>query len=220
METIARAGQDQPDGFLAIEFQHTEVGPTNADLPESPSSLNGYDDLIAWAQRFGVIDEGGARRLRQRARHDPHGATETYALALRIRETLDEVFRSIATGGQPSTAATSALADDEASALARAKLVRGVNGFAWSWSDDESLGRPLWPVVHDATRLLVDGPLDRVKACGGCRYLFIDESKNRSRRWCDMSTCGTAEKMRRYVERRAARRASVAKAAVKARLPD
>ena len=68
-------------------------------------------------------------------------------------------------------------------------------------------------MVHDATRLLIDGPLDRLKACDGCNYLFIDESKNRSRRWCDMTTCGTAEKMRRYVARRAAKRATATNSA-------
>jgi predicted RNA-binding Zn ribbon-like protein len=207
METVAQPGHGTTDGFLAIEFQHTEVGPAS-NLPDSPWPINDYGDLLAWARRFGVIGGREARQLRQQARRDPARATEAHARALRIRETLDEVFRTIALGRQPTSAARSALARDEAEALARAELVGGEDGFGWSWAGDKSLGRPLWPVVHDATRLLIDGPLDRVKACDGCRYLFIDESKNRSRRWCDMSTCGTTEKMRRYVERRAAKRAA------------
>jgi predicted RNA-binding Zn ribbon-like protein len=50
--------------------------------------------------------------------------------------------------------------------------------------------------------LLTAGPLDRLKLCGGCRWLFLDRSKNRSRRWCSMEHCGTAAKMRRYTGRR------------------
>ena len=51
--------------------------------------------------------------------------------------------------------------------------------------------RPLRPVAHAAVQLLTAGELDRIKVCGGCRFLFIDESKNRSRRWCSMDDCGT-----------------------------
>jgi predicted RNA-binding Zn ribbon-like protein len=218
METPMHAGHDRTQGSLAIEFQHTEVGPAAqaapaANDPPGPSPLNDYDDLVAWARRFRVIDEREARRLRQQARRHPREAAKTFDRALQIRGTLDDVFRSIALSQEPAAKATAALARDEADAVARAKLVHRDYGFGWSWIDDVSLGRPLWPVVHDATRLLTDGPLDRIKACDGCRYLFIDESKNRSRRWCEMSTCGTAEKMRRYVERRAAKRATAASAA-------
>jgi predicted RNA-binding Zn ribbon-like protein len=62
-------------------------------------------------------------------------------------------------------------------------------------------------VVHAAVELLTAGRLDRVKGCGTCRFLFLDESRNRSRRWCSMEDCGTAEKIRRYVTRRAEARA-------------
>jgi predicted RNA-binding Zn ribbon-like protein len=211
METaLPPAHTDDPmDGALAIEFQHTEIGPST-NLPLGPSPLKDYDDLVAWADRFGVIGAREARQLRHAARRNPTEAKEAYARALRVRDTLDEVFRAIAVDATPSVAATATLARHEADAVARGTLVRDNGGFAWSWAADTSLGRPLWPVIHDATRLVIDGPLDRVKACDGCRYLFIDQSKNRSRRWCEMSTCGTAEKMRRYVERRAAKRATAA----------
>jgi predicted RNA-binding Zn ribbon-like protein len=66
----------------------------------------------------------------------------------------------------------------------------------------------LWPVAYAATELLTSGPLGRVKNCAGCNWLFVDESKNRSRRWCSMEECGTHAKMRRYVARRAAKRKS------------
>ncbi len=65
---------------------------------------------------------------------------------------------------------------------------------------------PLWTVVHAASTLLTDGPLDRVKGCASCRFHFLDESRNRSRRWCSMDDCGTHVKMDRYVARRASRR--------------
>jgi predicted RNA-binding Zn ribbon-like protein len=60
-------------------------------------------------------------------------------------------------------------------------------------------------VVHAAIDLLLADSLVRLKQCGGCSFLFVDETKNRSRRWCSMDDCGTDEKVRRYV---AARRAA------------
>jgi predicted RNA-binding Zn ribbon-like protein len=63
----------------------------------------------------------------------------------------------------------------------------------------------LWPVAAAAHRLLTATELSRLKRCVGCPWLFLDRSKNGSRRWCSMEFCGTEEKMRRYVRKRRAR---------------
>ena len=90
-----------------------------------------------------------------------------------------------------------------------AQLVRIDDAYEWRWADDD-LARPLWSVIHEAMRLLTDGPLDRVKGCANCRFHFLDLSKNRSRRWCSMDDCGTEDKMRKYVARRASARSASA----------
>ena len=68
--------------------------------------------------------------------------------------------------------------------------------FSIRWDETDDPDRAWWPVAYAGLELLLHGPLDRIKGCGGCRYLFIDETKNRSRRWCSMDDCGTREKMR------------------------
>lgn len=52
-------------------------------------------------------------------------------------------------------------------------------------------------IAHDAMR---DGDWARLSHCHNetCQWAFLDESKNRSRRWCDMSSCGTKAKSRSY----------------------
>jgi len=47
---------------------------------------------------------------------------------------------------------------------------------------------------------------DRLRRCENaeCGWLFIDRSRNRSRQWCDMGTCGSRAKMARYRRRRRA----------------
>jgi predicted RNA-binding Zn ribbon-like protein len=98
------------------------------------------------------------------------------------------------------------LRDHELDALGAAELEVGENGYTWSWRRDRSLLRPVRPAVHAAVQLLASDQLGRVKGCGRCRFLFVDESRNGSRRWCSMKDCGTAEKIRRYVARRAGQR--------------
>jgi predicted RNA-binding Zn ribbon-like protein len=51
---------------------------------------------------------------------------------------------------------------------------------------------PLWPIARDAAELLASDRLEYVRACASktCEWLFLDESKNHRRRWCDMTKCG------------------------------
>ena len=83
----------------------------------------------------------------------------------------------------------------------------GEGRFEWSWDDAAGLDAPLWPLIHSALELVTSGPLERVSQCGRCRWLFLDTTKNHSRRWCSMEGCGTDAKMERYVARRRERRA-------------
>ena len=61
----------------------------------------------------------------------------------------------------------------------------------------------LWPVVWSAVRLLSSPELASVRKCAapGCGWLFVDGTKNGSRRWCSMSVCGNRDKVRRYRRR-------------------
>jgi predicted RNA-binding Zn ribbon-like protein len=56
-------------------------------------------------------------------------------------------------------------------------------------------------IVEAAVALLVSDAMPRVKSCPACGWLFLDSSKNRSRRWCSMDTCGAVAKARRYYRR-------------------
>jgi len=61
-------------------------------------------------------------------------------------------------------------------------------------------------VVHDAAGLLTSEKLDRVEECADdrCGWLFLDVSRNRSRRWCAMEDCGNRAKARRHYKRKRA----------------
>ena len=63
----------------------------------------------------------------------------------------------------------------------------------------------LWPVAVAAADLLTtrDHPLLRECASDECSWLYLDTTRNHSRRWCDMKGCGNKAKVRRYRQRQA-----------------
>jgi predicted RNA-binding Zn ribbon-like protein len=186
-------------GDLALDFVNTRSGPPSG--PPDDDVLGSFGDLVAWSAYAGAMSEPEAEATRRRGLDDPSDAADTFARALRVRDDLDDVFRALAAGAQPDASALARLRDDESDALQHAELSPGTP-MTWTWSGDRTPARPLRSVVHAAVQLLTEGELDRIKCCGGCRFLFKDETKNRSRRWCSMEDCGTDEKIRRYVAAR------------------
>ena len=193
-------------GNLALDLLNTQNG-SAGEAPED-DVLHDYSDLLAWSEHVGVLSDTEADRLLHRSRRDPSAARSAFERTQATRAYLYEVFSAIARGAPPPGPAIARLRSDEAEALTHAELVAADGIFTWSWAKDDDLARPLWPIVHAALTLLTNGPLDRVKGCASCRFHFLDESKNRSRRWCSMDDCGTADKMRKYVARRATARSA------------
>jgi predicted RNA-binding Zn ribbon-like protein len=72
---------------------------------------------------------------------------------------------------------------------------------AWRVLPPERFDAVLWPVITDATDLLVSEAMGRLRRCGECDWLFVDQSRNRRRRWCKKA-CGDRVKSRRYQARR------------------
>ena len=190
-------------GDLALDYINTRGGQPRASADDE--ALHDYNDLVAWARHVGMLTEAEARRLRRRARRNPDDAQHTYQRAVRVRSYLYELFRAVAMGHHrpggtsPPYAATRPRRSPEPSWPAATAASPGAGPTTRSWA-------PPRPIVHAAVALLTAGQLHRVKRCDGCQWLFIDKSKNRSRRWCRMEDCGTDQKIRRYVARRAAAR--------------
>lgn len=87
--------------------------------------------------------------------------------------------------------------------LSRAGAARGlvptVRGYGWGWTRDPgAVVRRLFPPAWSAAQLLASEERHRLKCCDGCGRLFLDRSRNRSRRWCEMEACGNRAKVRRH----------------------
>jgi predicted RNA-binding Zn ribbon-like protein len=195
-------------GHLALDFVNTLGG--SWELPPEPHDehLRTYDDLVAWSVRTGVLDEATGARLARSAASDQRYARRVLDEAIEQREEAYAVLRALAEGRPVPADGMRGIEERARRAMSSATLdAAGDGSFRWSWEPVDDLRLPLRPLAWATVELLGEGPLDRLGRCGGCRWLFLDRSKNRSRHWCSMEVCGTSAKMRRYVERRRAARA-------------
>jgi predicted RNA-binding Zn ribbon-like protein len=185
-------------GWLCLEFCNTI---NYANLNER---LKSYDDLVGWSLLQDVLADEEAENLLQgasRRRLDAEAALEE-ARALRLL--LHRVFSAVAYDHAPDESDIAMLNDALQTALAHLRIAWVGDSFTWSWSAErEELDRMLWPVVWSASELLMMAELARVKRCSGdgCTWLFLDRSRNHSRRWCEMEVCGNRAKARRHYDR-------------------
>ena len=196
------ANLDLIAGWVCLDFTNTLDGRRNG---RSHDYLNSYDDLMAWGHHAGLVTEDEARQLIEMAQRQPSQAGQVFEQAIVLRETIYRIFIAIASGENPAAADLATLNEALSEALARLEIVSTPEGFAWDWPGDEPrLERLLWPLARSAGDLLTSAELKRVRECGGdnCGWLFVDTSRNRSRRWCDMKSCGNRAKAQRHYQRK------------------
>lgn len=195
-------------GRLALDFANTVSGKR---LTAPIERLNAYPDLVSWGRQVGVIDDAIARGLLAEAESDPRAAAQALRDAIAFREALFRAFRAVAEGAAPAPQDLDHLSRVLARARSREWMVCGEGGAcALVWpAEDASLDRVLWPVARSAADVLTSEEASRVRLCeatatDGCGWVFLDETRNRSRRWCSMKDCGNRAKARRHYRRRRA----------------
>jgi len=188
-------------GDLALDLANTKERRKTAEPLER---LRAYADVVAWGRQAGVVGRREAALLQALAARRPGAARSALARARRLREAVFDVFSALA-GARPIPAA--AVADLNAflpAAFGRLCLALGPTGPEWAWrSEPIHLDRVLWPAARAAAELLASGELPRLRECAArdCAWLFVDRSRNGTRRWCDMAVCGNREKARRFRRR-------------------
>jgi len=192
---------DFESGHLALDFANT----LEWHASEHPvERLASYADLLAWAQAAGLVDDRQARALLELSSTNPEAAQAAYQRALALREALYRLFSALAAQQPPDVDDLGRLTAALADSVEHGRLEHGPAGFSWSWPAADSCDRPLWPVARAAADLLQDEQLQRVGECAddrGCGYLFLDTSRNHSRRWCSMESCGNRAKARSHYRR-------------------
>jgi predicted RNA-binding Zn ribbon-like protein len=190
---------------LCLDLVNT-ISPRLGDHRED--KLATYADLLDWGRQAGVLSPEGALALSERARQAPAEASAALERAKDLRETIARIFAATAAGERPGDADLAGLRDAFAEAMRHAQITERDGGFGWEWAAADALDGPTWPATASAMEVLTSAELDRVKECPGnddCGWFFLDTSKNLSRRWCSMETCGSRAKMRRHYARKRAR---------------
>jgi len=169
-------------------------------LAEPVERLVSYDALVDWAREQHLVSGAAAERLLAEAKKHPHQAALVLSRAREFREALNGLAAAIDAGRQPPADVLSTISDGLAAAYANGRLVPHEGTLQWVAGAEDDLERIVWEIGRAAGRLVVSPRLGRVRACaaGDCGWWFVDDTKNRSRRWCDMTLCGNREKLRRF----------------------
>ena len=149
---------------------------------------------LAWSRRVGILSHAEYTQL------GPGGRDERLMRGVReFREELYAFLLEYIRGRTPVEPPL--LAYWMAHAWAGLRFdVRSRNYVAWSQRALDAY-LPLKRIALDVLEMLQHGQRSRLRLCaarGECGWLFYDESKSGTRRWCSMETCGTMAKMRRY----------------------
>ena len=193
--------------WLCLEFTQT-VGWRARDRADD--ALVDYGALVAWSGRVGALSAQESASLGGLAAEHSAVAARVLGQAVELRRASYRVFVAVGSGEPAPGADVGVLNRVLPEALAHRRLAPGHGvEFRWVWAPvagPASLARPLWLVAESVAELLTSPELARLKVCEAddCGWLFVDGSRNRSRRWCDMSDCGNLAKVRRFRARRRA----------------
>jgi predicted RNA-binding Zn ribbon-like protein len=190
-------------GELCLDFSNTASRRT---VPEGPAEkLRQFGDVVTWAERVGILASEGATLVRDEAVRRRADAALVLERARALREAIYRIFSALGRSESPALEDVALLDEEYHRGMARRRLT--ADGWVWAREGD-ALEWALGPVSFSAAELLTSDRLNRVKECTNhaCTWLFLDVSKNRSRRWCDMKDCGNRAKARRHYAKTQSRR--------------
>ncbi len=189
-------------GDLGLDFVNTRE---YHDGPMPEEVLSSWRDLVDWGAAAGLVTPHVGGALRALGAKTPRAASATFRRALMLRDGLCRILTALLAGRPPASDDLRLLNERLAAAQATVVLCPAAGALTprltVTGERPESL---LGPVVLAAARLLSSPEaLALVRRCDHptCRRFFVDRSKNRSRRWCDMKICGNRVKAREHYRR-------------------
>ena len=171
---------------------------------EPKELLTSYIDLARFGEDTGVLNDQQVDRLLAWSMQRKEEAQKALKSAIELREAISEIFYAVARRKPVPASAVAILNGHLQEAAQHLKLFPGKGRFEWKFeSGPNDFYAPLWPIARDGAELLASDRLEFVRACASktCEWLFLDESKNHRRRWCDMTKCGNRAKVKRFYVR-------------------
>lgn len=187
-----------PRDDLCLAFANTRFW-RGRDVPTE--TLGGIDDLLGWLANTAGVPADSIASAGNRLRRRPNEAAALFGEAIAVREAVYRTFSALAASETVEQKDLALLNRRLAEAPRRATLAQAEGGYAWDVKAiDATAAGLLGPVLWSAADLLTHADRRRVRRCANdaCLWLFVDESKAGTRRWCDMSSCGNRAKSRRH----------------------
>lgn len=192
---------DLSGGHLALDFANT----VSWRGSEAVERLPDYFELVRWSEQAGVLPRSRTTEVLVMATRDPKKAASILEKAIRLREAMYAIFAAVANKGEAPPRDLAALNSFLIQGSSYVRLKEEDGRFVWDWESANRLADAmLWPVAQAAADLLVSDQLAKVRICAAsdCAWLFLDNTRNHARRWCDMTTCGNRAKARRHYRRK------------------
>jgi len=171
--------------------------------PPPEELLTDYYDLAHFSAQSRLMSDALARRLIRNV--NDNRAAQVVAAVRELREAAAKVLYAALEGEEAPGSAVASLEGYFQRARQAQRLQKVAGKLDWTFPQSNSLPElPLWLLSLSAAELLTSDQMEKVRACGNaeCRWLFLDTSKNHTRRWCDMKICGNRMKARRFKAQR------------------
>ncbi len=187
---------------LCLDFTNT-----SDEHPSKPDAefLHKYAHLVEWATFAGAVSDAQGEQLLTTADAQPEEAASVLQYAITVRDTIYRVLSAAAAGQPPAAADMESFNAMLSQAMTHMQMATVPdNEYRWIYRrDDHDLGAMLWPVLWSASVVLTSRDLHHLRECASddCTWLFLDTSKNHSRRWCSMTQCGNRAKARTHYHR-------------------
>ncbi|WP_062049180.1 CGNR zinc finger domain-containing protein [Bacillus sp. JCM 19034] len=191
---------DLVGGRLCLDFANTVSWHDSSE--KSQELLTSYEKLVNWSLQANILKKRQSISLLKKAESQPSKAKEVLLQAIELRESIFQIFSSVSNNETPASKELSILNEALGNAYGMIRIVPGENNYSLEFlNGEETLDGMLPPIVQSAIDILIsEKELSRVKKCEGhpCGSLFLDTSRNRSRRWCSMTDCGNRAKAKRF----------------------
>jgi predicted RNA-binding Zn ribbon-like protein len=193
-------------GVSVLDYLNTCDGRRpGTSLKAVVDKLSNLEEIVHWFLHAGLIGEAEHARCVALVQQSSWHSLTAFRQLIGFRESLYRLFLPVALGEAVESGELAALNEVMVSTASQRVLVPTAVGFAWSWRSCETLDGMtagfMGRIAVQAASLLTSPELARLKLCAlsDCDWLFMDTSKNGSRRWCQMNVCGAKEKARRAV---------------------
>ncbi|GAA0546397.1 CGNR zinc finger domain-containing protein [Chitinophaga japonensis] len=189
-------------GALCFDFINTVHAWRGVNLHEY---LGDYGSLVQWCAKVGILSTKQRKLLQQHAASHPGEAAKALEKIKQVRAVLYHCFAAVA-AGRPQQLSETLLQQFNAAITKGLSHIRfAAKGTTleqgWSHAPTDLLA-PLWIVMKSAYDILAQEDSVRIKECPACGWIFLDQTKNNKRRWCNPVSCGSIEKSKKYYQKK------------------